>query len=180
MPAALARLGEELGFTVQAVDLLADGPQAVKSTSIRRALADGDVKTVASMLGRNFTTQGVVVEGEKRGRELGFPTANLETPPGLAVPANGIYAAWARFDDQRRMAAVSIGVNPTFGGQPRAIEAYLLEYQGDLYGKTMRLEFVAYLREELKFDTVDALIIQMREDVRRTKEILLHSAEVTN
>ena len=78
------------------------------------------------------------------------------------------------------MAAVSIGVNPTFGEQPRAIEAYLLEYQGDLYGKTMRLEFVAYLRDELKFDTVEALIIQMREDVRKTKEVLLHSAEVTN
>ena len=179
-PNALAKLGEELGFTVQAVDLLADGPHAVKSTSVRRALAEGDVETVARMLGRNFTCRGVVVEGERRGRELGFPTANLETPPGLAVPAHGIYAAWAHFDDQRRMAAVSIGVNPTFGEQPRAIEAYLLEYQGDLYGKTMRLEFVAYLRDELKFDTVEALIIQMREDVRKTKEILLHSAEVTN
>ncbi len=177
---ALARLGQELGFSVQAVDLLADGPLTVKSTSIRRALADGDVETVARMLGRNFTIQGVVAEGERRGRELGFPTANLETPPGLAVPANGIYAAWAYFDDERRMAAVSIGVNPTFGENPRAIEAYLLEYQGDLYGKTMRLEFVAYLREELKFDTVEALITRMREDVRKTKEILLHSAEVTN
>ena len=178
--AALARLGEELGFTVQSVDLLADGSDAVKSTSIRRALSAGDVESVARMLGRNFVTQGVVVEGEKRGRELGFPTANLETPPGLAVPANGIYAAWACFDDERRMAAVSIGVRPTFGEQPRAIEAYLLEYQGDLYGETMRLEFVAHLREELKFDTVEALIDQMGEDVRRTKEILLHSAEVTN
>ena len=179
-PEALARLGEEMGFTVQAVDLLADGSQAVKSTSIRRALADGGVETVASMLGRNFSTQGVVAEGDKRGRELGFPTANVETPAGLAVPANGIYAAWAHFDDERRMAAVSIGVRPTFGENPRAIEAYLLEYQGDLYGKTMRLEFVAHLREELKFDTVEALITRMREDVRKTKEILLHSAEVTN
>ncbi len=177
---ALARLGEELGFTVQAVDLLADGELTVKSTSIRRALAEGDVETVARMLGRNFTTRGVVAEGERRGRELGFPTANLETPTGLAVPADGIYAAWAHFDDERRMAAVSIGVRPTFGEQPRAIEAYLLEYQGDLYGKTMRLEFVAHLRDELKFDTVEALITQMREDVRKTKEILLNSAEVTN
>ncbi len=179
-PTALARLGEELGFTVQAVDLLSDGELTVKSTSIRRALAEGDVETVARMLGRNFTIKGVVVEGERRGRELGFPTANLETPPGLAVPADGIYAAWAHFDDERRMAAVSIGVRPTFGEQPRAIEAYLLEYRGDLYGKTMRLEFVAHLRDELKFDTVEALIAQMREDVRKTKEILLHSAEVIN
>ncbi len=179
-PEALAQLGEEMGFTVQAVDLLADGTRAVKSTSIRRALADGDVETVAKMLGRSFSSQGVVAEGDKRGRELGFPTANVETPAGLAVPANGIYAAWAHFDDERRMAAVSIGVRPTFGENPRAIEAYLLEYQGDLYGKTMRLEFVAHLREELKFDTVEALITRMREDVRKTKEILLHSAEVTN
>ena len=179
-PAALARYGEELGFTVQAVDLLADGELTVKSTSIRRSLAEGDVETVAGMLGRNFTAQGIVGGGEQRGRELGFPTANLETPPGLAVPANGIYAAWAYFDDERRMAAVSIGVRPTFGENPRAIEAYLLEYQGDLYGKTMRLEFVAQLREELKFDTVEALIARMREDVRKTKEILQHAAEVTN
>ena len=179
-PAALARLGEELGFSVQTVDLLADEELTVKSTSIRRSLAAGDVETVARMLGRNFTVQGVVAEGARRGRELGFPTANLETAPGLAVPANGIYAAWAHFDDERRMAAVSIGVRPTFGEQPRAIEAYLLEYQGDLYGKTMRLEFVAYLREELKFDTADALVNQIGEDVRKTKEILLHSAEVSN
>ena len=179
-PAALARLGEELGFTVQTVDLLADGPHAVKSTSIRRALAEGDVEAVASMLGRNFTCQGVVAHGEKRGRELGFPTANLETPPGLAVPADGIYAAWAHFDDLRRMAAVSIGVRPTFDGMPRAIEAYLLEYQGNLYGKTMRLEFVAFLREELRFGSVEALIVQMREDVLKASEILLHSSEVTN
>ena len=179
-PAALTRLGEELGFTVRAVDLLADGPLTVKSTSIRRALADGDVESVANMLGRNFSSQGVVAEGDKRGRELGFPTANLETTPGLAVPANGIYAAWAEVDGERHMAAVSIGVRPTFGEHPRAIEAYLLEYQGDLYGKTMRLEFVAHLRDELKFDTVEALVAQMRDDVRTTSQILRNLSEVTN
>ena len=178
--AALTRLGEELGFTVRAVDLLADGPLTVKSTSIRRALAEGDVESVAKMLGRNFTSQGVVAEGDKRGRELGFPTANLETPPGLAVPANGIYAAWAEVDGERHMAAVSIGVRPTFGEHPRAIEAYLLEYQGNLYGKTMRLEFVAHLRDELKFDTVEALVAQMRDDVRTTSQILRNSSEVAN
>ena len=179
-PAALTRLGEELGFTVRAVDLLADGPLTVKSTSIRRALADGDVESVAIMLGRNFSSQGVVAEGDKRGRELGFPTANLETTPGLAVPANGIYAAWAEVDGERHMAAVSIGVRPTFGEHPRAIEAYLLEYQGNLYGKTMRLEFVAHLRDELKFDTVEALVAQMRDDVRTTSQILRNLSEVTN
>ena len=178
--AALTRLGEELGFTVRAVDLLADGPLTVKSTSIRRALAEGDVESVAKMLGRNFTSQGVVAEGDKRGRELGFPTANLETTPGLAVPANGIYAAWAEVDGERHMAAVSIGVRPTFGEHPRAIEAYLLEYQGNLYGKTMRLEFVAHLRDELKFDTVEALVAQMRDDVRTTSQILRNSSEVAN
>ena len=178
--ATLAELGEEMGFTVRAVDLLADGPLTVKSTSIRRALAAGDVESVANMLGRNFSAEGVVAEGDKRGRELGFPTANLETPPGLAVPANGIYAAWAEVDGDRHMAAVSIGVRPTFGEHPRAIEAYLLEYQGNLYGKTMRLEFVAHLRDELKFDTVEALVAQMRDDVRTTSEILRNSSEVTN
>ena len=176
----LTRLGEELGFTVRAVDLLADGPLTVKSTSIRRALAEGDVESVAIMLGRNFSSQGVVAEGDKRGRELGFPTANLETTPGLAVPANGIYAAWAEVDGERHMAAVSIGVRPTFGEHPRAIEAYLLEYQGNLYGKTMRLEFVAHLRDELKFDTVEALVAQMRDDVQTTSQILRSLSEVTN
>ena len=179
-PAALTRLGEELGFTVRAVDLLADGPLTVKSTSIRRALSDGDVESVAIMLGRNFSSQGVVIEGDKRGRELGFPTANLETTPGLAVPANGIYAAWAEVDGERHMAAVSIGVRPTFGEHPRAIEAYLLEYQGNLYGKTMRLEFVAHLRDELKFDTVEALVARMRDDVQTTSQILRNLSEVTN
>ena len=179
-PATLTRLGKELGFTVRAVDLLADGPLTVKSTSIRRALDKGDVESVTNMLGRHFSSQGVVAEGDKRGRKLGFPTANLETPPGLAVPANGIYAAWANVDDERHMAAVSIGVKPTFGEHPRAIEAYLLEYQGHLYGKTMRLEFVAHLRDELKFDTVEALVAQMHEDVIKTREILLQSSEVTN
>ena len=169
---ALARLGEEMGFTVSAVDLLADGPQAVKSTTIRHALAAGDVAGVAQMLGRNFSASGVVVVGAKRGRTLGFPTANLETPPGLAVPANGIYAAWAIVDGERRMAAVSIGVRPTFANQPKAIEAYLLEYDGDLYGKPMRLEFVSYLREERKYDTIDALLTQMRADVQDTRRTL--------
>ena len=178
--AALTRLGEELDFTVRAVDLLADGPLTEKSTSIRRALSEGDVESVAKMLGRNFTSQGVVAEGDKRGRELGFPTANLETTPGLAVPANGIYAAWAEVDGERHMAAVSIGVRPTFGEHPRAIEAYLLEYQGNLYGKTMRLEFVAHLRDELKFDTVEALVAQMRDDVQTTSQILRSLSEVTN
>ena len=177
---ALTRLGEELGFSVRAVELLADGPQAVKSTTIRHALAAGDVAGVAQMLGRNFSASGVVVEGAKRGRTLGFPTANLETPQSMATPANGIYAAWAVFGDERdddrggerRMAAVSIGVRPTFANQPKAIEAYLLEYEGDLYGKPMRLEFVSYLREERKYDTIDALLVQMRADVEQTRRIL--------
>ena len=170
--AALTHLGREMGFSVKTVELLSDNAAAVKSTTIRRALVDGDVSLVADMLGRNFSQAGVVVEGEKRGRTLGFPTANLQTPPGMAIPADGIYAAWAYVGEGRHMAATSIGLRPTFDNQPRAIEAFLLDFTGDLYGKRIRLEYVRRLREELKYDTIEALLEQIRIDVDQTRAIL--------
>ena len=169
---ALSTLGAELGFSVSVVDLLSDGGDAVHSTSIRKALVDGNVKDVAKKLGRNFSMSGTVVTGDKRGRTLGFPTANIEVGPDMVVPGNGIYATLAFVDGERHMAATSIGTRPTFDGKGRTIEAFLLEFDSNLYNRQLRLEFVQRLRDELKFDSVDALLEQMELDVEQTRRLL--------
>ena len=169
----LPAIGESVGFSFESVDLMTDSAGVVKSTTIRNSIADGDVSRASRLLGRNFSITGVVVHGEERGRELGFPTANLELGPDLMFPGDGIYAAWARLESGSYMAATSIGVRPTFDdGENRTIEAYLLDFSGDIYGKPLRLEFVQYLRGEEKFDTLQALLDQMEEDVRQTREVL--------
>ena len=169
---ALSTLGAELGFSVSVVDLLSDGGDAVHSTSIRKALVDGNVKDVAKKLGRNFSMSGTVVTGDKRGRTLGFPTANIEVGPDMVVPGNGIYATLAFVDGERHMAATSIGTRPTFDGKGRTIEAFLLGFDSNLYNRQLRLEFVQRLRDELKFDSVDALLEQMELDVEQTRRLL--------
>lgn len=169
---ALAAMGAEMGFSVSVVDLLSEGDAAVRSTNIRRALAAGDVSGVAKQLGRNYAVSGVVVSGEKRGRTLGFPTANLEVGGDMAIPANGIYATRAFVDGECHMAATSIGTRPTFDGKGRTIEAFLLGFDNILYNKELRLEFVSRLRDELKFDSVEALLEQMALDVEETRAIL--------
>ncbi|MYA61944.1 MAG: bifunctional riboflavin kinase/FAD synthetase, partial [Dehalococcoidia bacterium] len=169
----LPAIGESIGFTFEAVDLMTDSVGVVKSTTIRNSIAEGDVSRAARLLGRNFSVSGVVGHGEERGRELGFPTANLELAPGFIFPADGIYAAWAHLDSGSYMAATSIGVRPTFDdGENRTIEAYLLDFSDDIYDQPLRLEFVRRLRGEEKFDTIEALLAQMDEDVRQTREIL--------
>lgn len=168
----LAEIGAELGFSVSAVDLLSEGGDAVHSTSIRRALVDGSVADAAKKLGRNFAIIGTVVTGDRRGRTLGFPTANIEVRPHMAIPGNGIYATHAFVNGERYMAATSIGTRPTFDGKGRTIEAYLLGFDNNLYNKELRLEFVQRLRDELKFDSVDALLEQMELDVKQTRTLL--------
>ena len=168
----LSDMGAELGFSVSVVDLLSDGGDAVHSTSIRKALVDGNVKDMAKKLGRNFSISGTVVTGDKRGRTLGFPTANIEVGPDMVVPGNGIYATLAFVDGERHMAATSIGTRPTFDGKGRTIEAFLLGFDSNLYNRELRLEFVQRLRDELKFDSVDALLEQMELDVEQTRRLL--------
>ena len=169
---ALSSLGGELGFSVSVVDLLSDGGDAVHSTSIRKAIVNGSVGDAAKKLGRNFSISGTVVTGEKLGRTLGFPTANIEVGPSMAIPGNGIYATIAVVDGERHMAATSIGTRPTFDGKGRTIEAFLLGFDKNLYNKQLRLEFVQRLRDELKFDSVDALLRQMELDVEQTRTLL--------
>ena len=152
---------ERLGFRVVVPDEIPD----VSSTAIRAALAEGDVRAAAGMLGRPFELDGVVVGGDQRGGTLGFPTANLRLEPDLACPAYGIYAGAAL----GHRAAVSIGTNPHYGGSERRIEPFLLDFEGDLYGKRLVLEVWERLREEAVFDSEDALVEQIAQDVEATR-----------
>ncbi|MDE2718574.1 MAG: bifunctional riboflavin kinase/FAD synthetase [Chloroflexota bacterium] len=169
----LTELGEEMGFTLKVVDGLKDDKgHAVRSTTVRSALAKGDVERVAHLLGRRFTLEGPVVSGKGRGGSLGIPTANIAPPSEMATPGDGIYAAYAHLDDRKLKAAVSIGTNPTFGGLDRTIEPFILDFDGNLYGSTLRLEFVRRLRDQVKFDSVEALLEQIDRDVAQTRQIL--------
>ena len=169
---ALSLLGGKLGFSVSVVDLLSEGGDAVHSTSIRKAIVEGSVRNAAKKLGRNFSISGTVVAGAKMGRTLGFPTANVEVGPDMAVPGNGIYATMAFVDEERHMAATSIGTRPTFNGKGRTIEAFLLGFDKNLYNRQLRLEFVQRLRDELKFESVEDLLKQMELDVEQTRTLL--------
>jgi riboflavin kinase / FMN adenylyltransferase len=168
----LAQLGEKYDFTVEGVPLLADNGVTISSSEIRQRLAAGDVAGAARDLGRPHRVEGVVVRGHRRGRALGFPTANLETLPHTAIPADGIYAGWLTTLDpsgrelERWPAAISVGTNPTFDGQERSIEAYALGRDDlDLYGVHVAVDFAARLRGMERFDSVDELVAQMHRDV---------------
>jgi riboflavin kinase / FMN adenylyltransferase len=176
--ALLAKLGEKYEFTTEGMPLLGDDGAPISSTSIRHMLEEGDVAAAAKALGRPHRVEGVVVRGHQRGRALGFPTANLETPPHTAIPADGIYAGWlASLDEngrdvERWPAAISIGTNPTFGEGERTVEAYALDRTDlDLYGMHAAIDFTARLRGTLRFDSVDGLVEQMRRDVDQAREL---------
>lgn len=144
------------------------------STCVRTLLADGDVAGAAQHLGRPFRFRGVVVVGDQRGRDLGFPTANLTVPPDMAVPADGVYAGWlTRLDEPGAAplpAAISVGTNPTFDGVERRVETYVLDRSDlELYGVEIAVDFVVRLRGQVKFDGIDALVEQMHADVRAAK-----------
>ncbi|MGI8984703.1 MAG: bifunctional riboflavin kinase/FAD synthetase [Acidimicrobiales bacterium] len=163
----LRGMGGELGFEVVHVPLLA----ATSSTEVRRLLAAGDVAGAAGLLGRPHEVRGVVEKGDQRGRELGYPTANVAVPADVALPAPGIYAGWYGGE---RPAAISVGRRPTFhaGGSPVVLEAYLLDFSGDLYGQPARVSFVGRLRDEERYDSVADLVAQMAADVEATRAAL--------
>jgi len=176
--ALLEKLGEKYDYGAEGLPLLTLDGVRTSSTAIRAMLAAGDVAEAAKALGRPHRVEGVVVRGHQRGRQLGFPTANVESPPHTAIPADGIYAGWlATLDEQgdetnRWPAAISIGTNPTFDGQVRTVEAYALDRQDlDLYGLHAAIDFGARLRGTLRFDSVDALVAQMHEDVDQAREL---------
>jgi riboflavin kinase/FMN adenylyltransferase len=144
----------------------------VSSTRIRALIESGDVAAASALLGSRFRLSNEVVQGEQRGRTLGFPTANLRPPRGKVIPGNGIYAVFAGIDGVSRPAAVNVGVRPTFDGTELLIEAHLLDFDGDLYGKWLTLEFVEMLRPEIRFENVDALVERMGDDVSQVRQIL--------
>jgi riboflavin kinase / FMN adenylyltransferase len=178
----LAELGEKYDFTVEGVPLLTENGVTISSSRIREMLTDGDVAGAAHDLGRPHRVEGVVVRGHKRGRALGFPTANLETPPHTAIPADGIYAGWlARLDTDgseldRWPAAISVGTNPTFDGMDRTVEAYALDRDDlDLYGDHVAVDFVSRLRPTVKFGSAGELVAQMHADVDDARRLLTAS-----
>jgi riboflavin kinase/FMN adenylyltransferase len=169
----LGRLGRMFGFGVESPPLVADDGTVFSSTYIRSCVDAGDVAAADVALGRPHRLEGVVVRGDRRGREIGFPTANLMTGRYAAVPGDGVYAAWLARGDERLPAAVSIGTNPTFAGRERRVEAYVLDFDGDLYGERVALDFVAHLREMRTYDRVEPLIAQIRDDIAQTRAVLV-------
>ena len=175
--ALLAEMGETYDFTVEVVDLFvrgdAGGGEPFSSTLVRRLVAEGDMAGALEILGRPHRVEGVVVRGAQRGRELGYPTANVETLPHTAIPADGVYAGWLEVDGESMPAAISVGTNPQFDGTERTAEAYAIDRVGlELYGLHVAVEFLAYLRGQEKFDTIDALLERMADDVKRARELV--------
>jgi riboflavin kinase/FMN adenylyltransferase len=183
--ALLTGLGERFSFSVRGVPLVSDGDETVSSTVIRERVATGDVEGARRALGRPYRVEGVVVRGEQRGRQLGYPTANLECLPYTAIPEDGVYAGWlvlgphsSPAGGQTLPAAISVGTNPTFAGTERRVEAYALDRTDlDLYGDHVGVDFLARIREMVTFDSIDALVAQMADDVERTRELLAKEAE---
>lgn len=160
----LRRHGQELGVGVDVFPDFTWEGQSVRSSRARRLLELGNVEAVAVQLGRHYTLPGIVVHGAHRGRSIGFPTANLSVAQGRVIPANGVYATWAWLNGQRLPSVTNIGVRPTVGGFDRTIEAHLIDFEGELYGRCLRLDFVDRLRDEIRFPSLDALIAQIARD----------------
>jgi riboflavin kinase/FMN adenylyltransferase len=168
----LRELGAERGFEVEGMGLMTLGDRVVSSTSIRQALTDGDLAWPQEALGRRFVLDGRVVRGAGRGTGLGWPTANLQTLPRLLLPGEGVYAGRALHRDSGYRAAINVGTNPTFGQEPVHLEAFLLDFSGDLVGEPLAIEFWERLRDEVRFESVDALSRQIEADVARTREVV--------
>jgi len=168
--------GEQLGFWARTVETLEIEGQPVKSRRIREAVASGNITICPDLLGRNHDLSGVVVVGDQRGRTLGFPTANIEVDSQLLLPGDGIYATWAIIDGKRHRSATSIGIRPTFGLTQRLVEVFIMDFSEGIYGKTVGVEFIRKVRDQEKFDGLDALIKQINQDVDDCRQVLDQSA----
>jgi riboflavin kinase/FMN adenylyltransferase len=172
--ARLTEIGSELGYTVEVVTALSDVSGVISSTEIRKLIEVGNVAEAARLLGHSYSLHGPVVHGDARGRTIDVPTANIGYSHAKMIPANGIYACWAHLDGQKYQAAINVGVNPTFTPDKQIpnVEAHLLDFRREIYGQEMKLEFVARLRNELKFESVDSLLKQIWADIEEAKRIL--------
>jgi riboflavin kinase/FMN adenylyltransferase len=169
-------LGASLGMTMDRVEAVRVGGVAVSSTLIRELVAEGRVAEVPEYLGRHFRVRGEVVKGRKRGAELGFPTANVD-PAGTLLPRPGVYAGQLWVEGRCWAAAISVGTNPTFGNGPTTLEAHALDFTGDLYGRTVSVEFRQHLRDQQRFADQDQLIAQMKRDVAEVRRLAEATAE---
>lgn len=175
--AFLTELGATYDYEVDVIDLFvsgeAGGGEPFSSTLTRRLVAEGDVRGAAEILGRPHRVEGVVVRGAQRGRELGFPTANVETLPHTAIPADGVYAGWLHAQGEAMPAAISVGTNPQFDGTERTVEAYAIDRVGlDLYGLHVAVDFLAFVRGQAKFDSIDSLLVAIADDVKKSRELI--------
>jgi riboflavin kinase/FMN adenylyltransferase len=173
----LIRTGQHSGFAVHVVARQALDREPISSTRARELVGGGDVAAAARVLGHFPSVGGVVTRGAGRGVTLGYPTANLEVPQTQLIPTTGIYAGYLRVDGERMPAAISVGRNLTFGGGDVVVEAYVLDFEGDLRGRSVHLDFVARLRDELRFDGADELVAQMDRDVEETRVLLARAEE---
>ena len=167
----LSDLGKEIGFTLEIIELQEQSDMEIRSTVIRNMISTGNMREASTMLGRLYSLRGLVITGMKRGRLLGFPTANITFDQEICVPANGIYATIAIVDGIRYPAATSIGTNPTFNGKEQTIETYILDFDKDIYGEKITVEFYDRLRDELLFENVDDLLVQMKADISTVKKL---------
>jgi riboflavin kinase/FMN adenylyltransferase len=177
--ARLASLAEKLGFALRVVRPLYAGCEPISSTRIRALLAEGNMAETSRLLGRHYAIAGSVVHGAQRGRTLGVRTANLRIAPNRTAPPDGVYAVWGLIGGQRWPAVANLGIRPSFDAGERLIEVHLLDYAGDLYGNTLTVEFVSYLRPEMRFADPQALVAQIQVDIRRARTELAQDAPIS-
>jgi riboflavin kinase/FMN adenylyltransferase len=179
--AFLSEQGKQKGFEVRQIDLLSarsdDVTSVISSSKIREALRAGNVEQAADWLGRPYRVEGIVVHGDHRGRLLGFPTANMDVWAEQVLPANGIYACWATLGEERFMAVANVGIRPQFNGSEVLVEPYLLDFDREIYGQKLSLDFVKRQRDEAKFESVDALVQQIHADVDQGRAFLAALAQ---
>ena len=170
----LIEIGRDLGYTVEVISAVSDESGVISSTEIRKLISTGSITEANKLLGSMYSIRGPVIRGDGRGRKINVPTANIGYPKQKATPTNGIYACWANLGDERFMAATNVGFNPTFtpDKNDQSIEPHLLDFDRDIYGQELRLEFIERIRDELKFDSVEALVEKIQDDIEKTREIL--------
>ena len=168
----LRTLGKGMDFSLTVIPPITKNSKLISSTTIRNALAQGDIKRVHDMLNRYFSLEGRVIAGSGRGKDLGFPTANIDVDPVQALPADGVYATLAYINDQPRQSITNIGSRPTFGEAERAVEVYIFNYNGELYRRNLKVDIIERLRGEQRFATTDELVKRITEDTRGARAAL--------
>lgn len=168
----LTKMGELHGFTARVVSQLHASDDRISSTRIRGLLKNGKIKKAEKLLGRPYQMCGKVIHGKKIGRKLGFPTANIELETNYALPPEGVYAVKVKLNGEEYIASANIGFNPTFNNQKISFEVYILDFEGDIYGQSLCIDFVEFIRDEKSFDSKEKLISQMKQDILYTRNLL--------